>query len=151
MATNINAMTYEEAFNEVKAIPNMKSVHGTMISGDNDFSSIGVTDVELMVWSGETASETGIYGNTIYKIMGEMPASELIKGMMNDQTIFVIFAKKVAENSNRLLILSDSAGAGFTGAMIGYITDNILNDLRNSILTPRPEGGTAVYINAMNF
>lgn len=83
--------------------------------------------------------------------MGELPPAELVKGMLNDQTIFVIFAKKVSENSNRILILSDSAGAGFTGAIIGYIADPELNALRNSILTPRPTDGTALYINVMNF
>lgn len=151
MAVNMNAITYEEAFNSIKALPEMKGVEGTVISDDNDLAYIGITNRELVVWSGEVSGQTAPYGDALYKIMGELPAAELIKGMLNDQTIFVIFAKKVAENSNRILILSDSAGAGFTGAIIGYIADPELNALRNSILSPRPTGGTALYINAMNF
>ncbi len=151
MAVNMNAITYEEAFNSIKAMPQMKGVEGTVISDDNDLAYIGISDGELVMWSGEVSGQTAPYGNALYKIMGELPAAELIKGMLNDQTIFVIFAKKVSENSNRILILSDSAGAGFTGAIIGYIADPELNALRNSILIPRPTGGTALYINAMNF
>lgn len=39
----------------------------------------------------------------------------------------------------------------FTGALIGYISNNALNALRTAILIPRQEGGTALYLNAMNF
>lgn len=70
---------------------------------------------------------------------------------MTDSSIFAIFAKPESKNSNRIIIFSDSAYAGFTGALIGYISDEALNALRTAILIPRPEGGTALYLNAMNF
>lgn len=53
MASTANALTYEEAFEAIKAIPQMQGVDGTEISGHNDFGAIGVTDGRLLVWSGE--------------------------------------------------------------------------------------------------
>ena len=151
LADAASALTYEEAFDSIKAIPNIKGVQGTLVSKYNDFASIGITRGQLVVWSGEAGHETEAYGNRLYKIMGELPASELIRGMMTDQTIFVIFARPVGKDSNRILILSDSAGAGFTGALLGYICDAELAQLRKAILVPREQGGTALYLNAMNF
>lgn len=49
MAVNMSAITYEEAFNSIKAIPEMKGVDGTVISSDSDLASIGITDGELVV------------------------------------------------------------------------------------------------------
>ena len=153
LANAASALTYEEAFDAIKAIPNMKGVQGTLVSGHNDFAGIGVTDGQMMVWYGETGAghETEVYGNALYRIMGELPASEVVKGMMNDQTMFVIFARPVGKDSNRILILSDSAGAGFSGALIGNISDADLAQLRKAILLPRESGGTALYMNALNF
>lgn len=151
MAVSANALTYEEAFESIKAIPEMKGVDGTEISGHNDFRSIGVTNGQLLLWDGEKGSQTGVYGNAIYKIIGELPAAEMIQCKMKDSSIFAIFAKPVSKNSNRIIIFSDSAYAGFTGALIGYISDDALSALRTAILIPRPDGGTALYLNAMNF
>lgn len=151
MAVSANALTYEEAFESIKAMPQMKGVEGTEISGHNDFGSIGVTNGRLLIWDGEKGSQTGVYGNAIYKIIGELPAAEIIQCKMTDSSIFAIFAKPESKNTNRIIIFSDSAYAGFTGALIGYISDEALNSLRTAILIPRPEGGTALYLNAMNF
>ena len=152
MAMTANALTYEEAFDSIKAIPNMKGVDGTEISGHNLFEAIGVTNAQLLVWSGEKGgSETEAYGNVLYKMVGELPASEIIQCKMTDSAIFAIFAKPVSTDSNRIIILSDSSYAGFTGAIIGYITNDALNALRTAILIPRQDGGTALYLNALNF
>ena len=152
MAMSTNALTYEEAFDSIKAIPNMKGVDGTEISGHNDFAAIGVTNGQLLVWYGEKGGrETEAYGNVLYKMVGELPASEMIQCKMTDSAIFAIFAKPVSTYSNRIIILSDSAYSGFTGALIGYISNDALNALRTAILIPRQEGGTALYLNAMNF
>lgn len=151
MAMSANALTYEEAFDSIKAMPNIKGVEGTEISGHNDFRSIGVTDGQLLVWSGERNMQTEVYGNEIYRIIGELPASEMIQCKMTDNAIFAIFARPVSKDSNRIIIFSDSAYAGFTGALIGYISNEALNALRTAILIPRQEGGTALYLNAMNF
>ncbi|WP_300507016.1 hypothetical protein [uncultured Duncaniella sp.] len=151
MAVSANALTYEEAFDSIKAMPDMKGVDGTEVSGHNDFAAIGVTNGQMLVWSGERGSETGVYGNAIYKLIGELPASEMIQCKMTDSAIFAIFAKPVSKDSNRIIIFSDSAYAGFTGALIGYISNDALNALRTAILIPRQEGGTALYLNAMNF
>ncbi len=148
---SVSALTYEEAFDSIKAIPDMKGVDGTEISGHNDFASIGVTDGQLLVWQGERGGQTEVYGNTIYKIIGELPASEIIQCRMSDSAIFAIFAKPISNGSNRIIIFSDSAYAGFTGALIGYISDDALNSLRTAILVPRQVGGTALYLNVMNF
>lgn len=152
MAMSANALTYEEAFATIKAIPNMKGVDGTEIRGHNDFSAIGVTDSQLLVWYGEKGGrETEAYGNVLYKMVGELPASEMIQCKMTDSSIFAIFAKPVSKDSNRVIILSDSSYAGFKGALIGYISNNALNALRTAILIPRQEGGTALYLKAMDF
>lgn len=151
MTVSANALTYEEAFESIKAMPQMKGVEGTEISGHNDFGSIGVTNARLLLWDGEKGGQTGVYGNAIYKIIGELPAAEIIQCKMTDSSIFAIFAKPESKNKNRIIIFSDSAYAGFTGALIGYISDEALNSLRTAILIPRPEGGTALYLNAMNF
>lgn len=151
MAVSANALTYEEAFDSIKAMPDMKGVDGTEVSGHNDFAAIGVTNGQMLVWSGERGSQTGVYGNAIYKLIGELPASEMIQCKMTDSAIFAIFAKPVSKDSNRIIIFSDSAYAGFTGALIGYISNDALNALRTAILIPRQEGGTALYLNAMNF
>lgn len=151
MAVSANALTYEEALDSIKAMPDMKGVDGTEVSGHNDFAAIGVTNGQMLVWSGERGSETGVYGNAIYKLIGELPASEMIQCKMTDSAIFAIFAKPVSKDSNRIIIFSDSAYAGFTGALIGYISNDALNALRTAILIPRQEGGTALYLNAMNF
>ena len=151
MAVSASALTYEEAFDSIKAMPDMKGVDGTEVSGHNDFAAIGVTNGQMLVWSGERGSQTGVYGNAIYKLIGELPASEMIQCKMKDSAIFAIFAKPVSKNSNRIIIFSDSAYAGFTGALIGYISNDALNALRTAILIPREEGGTALYLNAMNF
>lgn len=150
---NAAELSYEEAFDSIKAIPNMKGVEGTMISGHNDFKSLGITDGQLIVWDNESGNynETAVYGNTLYRIMGALPAADLIQGSMSDQTIFVIFARKVANGSNRILILSDSAHDGFTGALIGYIDDQHLSVLRNAILMKNCDGGTSIYLRAMQF
>lgn len=95
--------------------------------------------------------ETEAYGNVLYKIIGEMPAAEIVQCKMTGSAIFAIFAKPVSADSNRIIILSDSAYAGFTGALIGYISNDALTALRTAILIPRPDGGTALYLNAMNF
>lgn len=146
-----NALTYEEAFDSIKALPNMKGVEGTEITGQNDFSSIGITNGQLLVWYGEKGMQTETYGNAIYKIIGELPASEIIQCKMTESAIFAIFAKPVTSTSNQIIILSDSAYAGFTEAIIGYISNDALNSLRSAILIPRQEGGTALYLNVMNF
>lgn len=147
-----NALTYEEAFDSIKSIPHMKGVDGTEISSNNDFGAIGVTDGELILWDGEKGGkETEAYGNVIYKMIGKLPAPEMIQCKMTDSAIFAIFAKPVSENINRILILSDSAYAGFSGALIGYISNDALNGLRKAILIPRQEGGTALYLNVLNF
>lgn len=146
-----NALTYEEAFDSIKAIPTMKGVEGTEVNGHNYFDAIGITNSQLLVWSGEKGNQTETYGNVIYKMIGELPASEMIQCKMTDSTIFAIFAKPESSNSNRIIIFSDSAYAGFTGALIGYISNNALNALRSAILIPRQDGGTALYLNVMNF
>ncbi|WP_297072519.1 hypothetical protein [uncultured Duncaniella sp.] len=151
MAVSANALTYEEAFDSIKAMPDMKGVDGTEVSGHNDFAAIGVTNGQMLVWSGERGSQTGVYGNAIYKLIGELPPSEMIQCKMTDSAIFAIFAKPVSKDSNRIIIFSDSAYAGFTGALIGYISNDALNALRTAILIPRHGGGTALYLNAMNF
>lgn len=148
-----NALTYEEVFNTIKGMPNMKGVEGTMVSGDNDFSSIGVTHAQLILWTGETGfdKETEVYGNELYKVIGQLPVSEMVQSRISDSSIMAIFAKPISKDSNRILILSDSAGAGFTGALIGYINDECLNNLCNAILISREGGGTAIYLNVLNF
>lgn len=151
MAASAYALTYEEAFETIKNMPQMKGVAGTTIDGNNDFAAIGVTDGQLVVWSGERNAQTEVYGNELYKLMGELPASEIIQCRMTDSTIFAIFARPLSDGSYRVLILSDSSYSGFTGALIGHIGADALNSLRGAILTPRPEGGTALYLNAMNF
>lgn len=153
LAINVKAMTYEEAFDSIKAIPNMKGVQGTLISGGNDFASLGITDGQLILWDGETGlnKETAVYGNTLYRIMGQLPVSEMVQGLMNDQTIFSIFATPISADKNRILILSDSAADGFTGALIGYINNKDLAALRQAILIPAEAGGTAVYLKALKF
>ena len=153
MANSTMAFTYEEAFDSIKALPHMKGVNGTMISGDNDFVSLGITHAQLIVWDGETSfdKETEVYGNEIYKLIGELPVDEMIQGRMSDGSIFAIFAKSISKDTNQILILSDSAGAGFTGALIGRIDDNNLEALRQAILVPREGGGTAIYLNVLNF
>lgn len=148
-----NAMTYEEVFDSVKAMPEMKGVDGTMISGGNDFASIGITQARLILWSGETAydRETAVYGNEIWRLMGGLPADEIVQGRISDSAIFAIFAKPISKDNNRVLILSDSAGDGFTGVLIGFIDDTSLESLRQAILTPRQGGGTTMYLPALNF
>ncbi len=103
------------------------------------------------MWHGEKGDQTGVYGNAIYKIIGELPVSEMIQCRMSDSTIFAVFAKPVGKDSNRIIIFSGSAYAGFTGALIGNISDEALNLLRAAVLIPREEGGTSLYLNAMNF
>lgn len=151
MAMSASALTYEEAFDSIKAMPHMKGVDETEVSGHNDFGAIGVTNGKLLVWYGERDSQTGVYGNAIYKLIGELPASEMIQCKMTDSVIFAIFAKPLTKDSNKIIIFSDSAYAGFTGALIGNISNEALNALRTAILVPRQGGGTALYINAMNF
>lgn len=70
---------------------------------------------------------------------------------MSGGSIFAIFAKPISANSNQILILSDSVGAGFTGALIGRIDDRNLEALHQAILTPREGGRTAIYLNVLNF
>lgn len=153
MTVSASAITYEEVFDSIKSLPQMKGIDGTMISGDNDFVSLGITHAQMMLWDGETAydRETEVYGNEIYKLIGGLPANEMIQGRMSGGAIFAIFAKPVSKDSNRILILSDSAGAGFTGVLIGYINDTNLEALRQAILMPRDGGGTSVYLRALNF
>ena len=152
MVMTSNAITYEEVFDSIKAIPNMKGVEGTEVSGHNAFGAIGVTNSQLLVWSGEKGGrETEAYGNVLYKMIGELPAAEMIQCKMTESAIFAIFAKPMSADTNKIIILSDSAYAGFTGALIGYISDDALNALRTAILIPRQEGGTALYLNALNF
>lgn len=151
LAMSSKALTYEEAFDAIKAIPQMKGVEGTEVSGQNDFGAIGVTGAQVQIWSGERDSQTGVYGNIVYKLIGELPASEMIQCKMKDSAIFAIFAKPISDNLNRIIIFSDSAYAGFSGAIIGYISNDALNSLRTAILVPRQNGGTALYLNAMNF
>ena len=153
MALSSMAFTYEDAYESIKALPHMKGVNGTMISGDNDFVSLGITHAQLIVWDGETSfdKETEVYGNQLYRIIGALPVSEMVQGRMAGGSIFAIFAKPISKDSNRILILSDSAVAGFTGALIGYVNDSHLESLRQAILAPREGGGTSVYLKALNF
>ncbi len=150
-AFGAKALTYEQAFEAVKAMPEMQGVDGTVISGNNDFASIGVTDAQLIVWAGETRDNTATYGNKIYSIIGELPVSEMVQSRMAGSSIMAIFAKPVSADTNRIIILSDSAGAGFTGAIIGYINDYNLEALRQAIIIPRETGGMAIYLKTMNF
>lgn len=152
LVVSANAMTYEEAFEAVRAMPQMKGVEGTQLSGHNDFAAIGITDARLILWDNERGGkETEPYGNRLYEIIGELPVSEMVQGRMYGGSIFVIFAKPVSESDNSIIILSDSAGDGFTGAIIGKISNSSLEFLRNAIIVPRPTGGMAVYLNALNF
>ena len=131
----------------------MKGVTGSLIAGDNDFSRIGVTDGQMLVWENEKGiyGETEVYGNAVYKIMGELPVAEMIQSRIDDQNLLTIFARKVSSDRNRILILSDSARAGFTGAIIGYIDNKHLDALRKAILVPKEGGGTAVYEPVLSF
>lgn len=152
LTVSANAMTYEEAFEAVKAMPNMKGVEGTEISGGNDFAAIGMTDAQFILWDNERGgNETEAYGNRLYQIIGELPVSEMVQARMYGGSMFAIFAKPISEHSNRIIILSDSAGDGFTGAIIGKISDSSLEAFRNAIIIPRPTGGMAVYLNVLNF
>ena len=152
ISMSANAITYEEAFDSIKTIPGMKGVEGAEISGINDFGSIGVTNSRLVLWYGEKGGrETEAYGNVIYKMIGQLPASEMIQCKMTNSAIFAIFAKPMSTGSNRIIIFSDSTSAGFSGTIIGDISDEALNALRTAILIPRPDGGTALYLKAMNF
>ncbi|MCM1491014.1 MAG: hypothetical protein NC095_09340 [Muribaculum sp.] len=151
MTISANALTYEEAFDSIKALPNMKGVDATEIRGHNYFDAIGVTDGQLLLWSGEKGVQTATYGNAIYKMIGELPVTEMIQCKMTDSAIFAIFAKPVSSDSNRIIIFFDSAYSGYTGALIGYIPNDALNALRSAILIPRQDGGTALYLNVMNF
>lgn len=144
-------MTYEEAFDSIKAIPGMKGVQGTQISRSNDFASIGIVDGQLILWSGESAEETEPYGNKIYAIMGELPVSEMVQGRMFGNSIFAIYAKPISADKNRIIIFSDSAYAGFTGALLGYINNEDLAALRTAIIKPNEAGGMGIYFNVMNF
>lgn len=150
ITSGINAMTYEEAFDAIKALPDMKGVEGTQISGSNDFAAIGVTDGQLILWDNESATETEPYGNKIYAVMGELPVSEMVQGRMYGNSIFAIFAKPISADINRILILSDSAEDGFTGALLGYIDNESLAALRKAIIKPNETGGIGIYINVMN-
>lgn len=153
MAINAGALTYEEAFSSIKSMPQMKGVDGTLVSGDNDFSSIGVTDGKIILWNNESGqgNETGVYGDSIYRIMAALPVSEIVQCRIGDGNLMAIFARPQSGGTNRILILSDSAGAGFTGAIIGNISNENLNALRKAILLPRDGGGTAIYLDAINF
>lgn len=153
MTIGAKALTYEEVFDSIKAMPGMEGVGGIMISGDNDIVALGITSAQIVVWNGETMidNETEIYGNEVYKLIGELPVDEMIQARMSDGSLFAIFAKSISNGTNRILILSDSAGAGFTGALIGYIDDTRLNSLRQAILLPREGGGTSIYLKALNF
>lgn len=151
VATGVSAMTYEEAFDSIRTIPNMKGVEGTHISGSNDFASIGITDGQLILWNNESATETEPYGNKIYAIMGQLPVSEMVQGRMFGNSIIAIFAKPISEEKYRIIIFSDSAEQGFTGALLGYISNKCLAVLRTAIIKPNEAGGMGIYINVMNF
>ncbi len=153
MAFNVDALTYEEAFDSIKALPQMKGVEEELLSGSNDFLSLGITDGKLLVWSGQRNLETAPYFNEIYKIVGQLPPTEMIQSYMSSVTgsMLAIFAKPVFGDSNRIIILADSAESGVTEVLIGYINNENLEALRNAILVQRPEGGTAIYLNAINF
>ncbi len=153
MAVNANALTYEEAFDSIKALPQMKGVDRELLTSDNDFKQLGITDVQLVVWTGEYHKETAPYFNEIYNIIGQFSPTEMIQCYMSSITgsIMAIFAKPVSENSNRILILADSAGSGVTEALLGYIDNENLALWRNAILVQRPTGGTAIYWNVANF
>ena len=153
MTFNAGALTYEEAFDSIKALPHMNNLDDVLISGDNIFDSLGITDGQLIVWYGEKNKQTAPYYNEIYKIIGQLPPSEMIQCHMTGITgsIMAIFAKPVAEDSNRIIILADSSGSGATEALIGYINDENLQSLQKAILVPRSVGGTAIYLNAINF
>ena len=60
MAVSANALTYEEAFESIKAMPQMKGVEGTEISGHNDFRSIGVANGRLLLWDGRKIIQKGL-------------------------------------------------------------------------------------------
>lgn len=153
LAFSANALTYEEAFDSIKALPQMKGVDRELITGDNDFKSLGITDVQLVVFDGEYHKETAPYFNEIYNIIGQFSPTEMIQSYMSSITgsIMAIFAKPVSDNSNRILILADSAQSGVTEAVLGYIDNDSLESLRNAILLQRTTGGTAIYLNVANF
>ncbi len=153
MTFNANALTYEEAFDSIKALPQMKGVDRELITGDNDFKSLGITDFQLVVFTGEHDKETAPYFNEIYNIIGQFSPTEMVQSYMSSITgsIMAIFAKPVSDESNRILILADSAGSGVTEAVLGYIDNDSLESLRNAILVQRPSGGTAIYLNVANF
>lgn len=151
LAVSANALTYEDAFDSIKALPGMKGVEQSQVKGHNDVAAIGVYDAQLTVWYGERGPQTEAYGNALYKVIGQLPVSEMIQCSMTDSSIFAIFAKPVSKGSNRIIIFSDSAYAGFTGAMIGYISDDALAALRSAVLIPREGGGTTLYVKALTF
>ncbi len=82
LALNANALTYEEAFDSIKALPQMKGVDRELITGNNDFKSLGITDVQLVVWSGEYHKETAPYFNEIYNIIGQFSPTEMVHSFM---------------------------------------------------------------------
>ncbi len=153
LAFKANALTYEEAFDSIKALPQMKYVDRELITGDNDFKPLGITDVQLVVFDGEYHKETAPYFNEIYRIIGQFSPTEMIQSYMSSITgsIMAIFAKPISDNSNRILILADSAESGVTEAVLGYIDNDSLESLRKAILVQRPTGGTAIYLNVANF
>ncbi len=155
LAFNAEALTYEEAFDSIKALPQMKGVDRELLTGDNNLKHLGITDVQLVVWTGERDKETAPYFNEIYNIIGQFSPTEMIQSYMSSITgsIMAIFAKPVpaSDNSNRILILADSAGSGVTEALLGYIDNDSLESLRNAILVQRPTGGTSIYLNVANF
>ncbi len=153
LALKANALTYEEAFDSIKALPQMKYVDRELITGDNDFKPLGITDVQLVVFDGEYHKETAPYFNEIYRIIGQISPTEMIQSYMSSITgsIMAIFAKPISYYSNRILILADSAESGVTEAVLGYIDNDSLESLRKAILVQRPTGGTAIYLNVANF
>lgn len=118
-----SALTFQEAFDEVKALPDGKGMTTEdVINKTLKSVSFPIQNLACCVKSGQSAEDTEYYGNSLFSIMDHIDPATLVKAYGDDQVLFSIFAQESqSKGQYDILVLYDNAEKGFCVAMLGQI------------------------------
>ncbi len=146
------ALTYEEAYDSIKSMPNMQGVRQNSYP---KISSLGISNAKIalkfegfepvMPVPDSIKVEPVVYSDALHGIIASLPSSELVKGYLDEQRIFVVYSHPITSVNNKIFIIFDNAFDGNSGVILGEITDQALEQFTQSLLVRNDNGGINLY------
>lgn len=152
IASGAFALTLREAYDQIEKMPDLTGVekgkfsdilHGWL--GAIPFDDASVTYKIHEVGDGQTV----FYGSKVEEIAGNLPKSELILFGADYSNIIYFYAKPLSDKSSELLILIDQAYQGKTTAIIGKVSNQIVDVIKAGEIKFSPDHKIIVNVPIM--